>query len=163
MLDVGCADGILFHRYASMGVHGIGLDPSLEAASEQKSGDVRLIRGSVCGELPSLGSFDAIVMLAVLEHIPAGEQPGLAARCAAWLNPAGRVLITVPSPKVDGILDWLIRLRLADGMCVGEHYGFSPKQVRPLFEAAGLRLQVHKTFQFGLNHLFVFEKPHAVR
>ncbi len=160
VLDVGCADGVLFRRYASLGIHGVGLDPCVAVDSVDKSGNVRLIRGSVCDEWPGMGRFDVIVMLAVLEHIPASDQPGLAARCAASLNPVGRVVITVPSPKVDGILDWLIRLGLADGMSVEEHYGFSPDRVRPMFEAVGLRLKVHETFQLGLNHLFVFEKPH---
>ncbi len=159
MLDIGCADGVLFERYASIGIHGIGVDPRLRTAEERKPGGVRLIRASVSEALPALGSFDAIVMLAVLEHIPSPEQANLAKRCVAWLNPGGRVMISVPSPRVDGILRWLIRFKLADGMSFEEHFGFSPNRVRPLFEKAGLALSVHETFQLGLNHLFVFEKP----
>ena len=39
-----------------------------------------------------------------------------------------------------------------------EHHGFDPGEVTPLFESAGFRLVTHKTFQFGLNNLFVFTK-----
>ena len=79
-------------------------------------------------------------MLAVLEHIPPHEQPGLAAACARHLKPGGYVIITVPNPIVDRILSWLKFLKLIDGMSLEEHYGFEPSLVPGLFGVAGMRL-----------------------
>ena len=46
-----------------------------------------------------------ITMLAVLEHVPEDAQAELAAACERILKPGGRVVITVPSPQVDTILE----------------------------------------------------------
>ncbi len=43
-------------------------------------------------------------------------------------------------------------------MALEEHHGFDPGKVIPLFESVGFRLAVHKTFQLGLNNVFVFTK-----
>ena len=43
-------------------------------------------------------------------------------------------------------------------MALEEHHGFTPSEVKPLFESAGFRLAIHKKFQLGLNNLFVFTK-----
>ena len=104
-------------------------------------------------------SFDAITMLAVLEHVPLDQQPDLAGAVHRLLKPGGRLILTVPSPRVDTILDGLIRIRVLHGMEAEQHYGFQPDDVEPLFLGAGLALVEHATFQLRLNHLFVFERP----
>ena len=60
---------------------------------------------------------------------------------------------------LDGILDVLLRLRIIDGMELGEHHGFDVADTVPIFQTAGFALTVHRRFQLGLNHLLVFEKP----
>ena len=97
-------------------------------------------------------------MLAVLEHVPAGQKPIWVEACHARLVKGGVVVLTVPSLRVDSILAVLRFLRLVDGMALEEHHGFDPNEVGPLFEAAGFQRVIHKTFQFGLNNLFVFSK-----
>ena len=37
-----------------------------------------------------------------------------------------------------------------------EHYGFDPRSVPEIFGSGRLRLERHRRFQLGLNHLFVF-------
>jgi 2-polyprenyl-3-methyl-5-hydroxy-6-metoxy-1,4-benzoquinol methylase len=109
--------------------------------------------------MPEAEPFDVITMLAVLEHVPRAEQSVVASGCARLLKSGSRVIITVPSPRVDAILKGLRAVRLVEGMSLEQHYGFEPREVVPLFTGAALRLVVHRTFQLGLNNLFVFQKP----
>ncbi len=158
VLDVGCHDGALFRRLGPGLREGIGLDPALAGTL---TGDrYQLLPGAFPADAPDEpASFDAITMLAVLEHVPLDQQPDLAGAVHRLLKPGGRLILTVPSPRVDTILDGLIRLRLLHGMEAEQHYGFQPDHVEPLFLGAGLTLVEHATFQLRLNHLFVFERP----
>lgn len=154
LLDVGCADGWLLRRLAPRLAHAVGVDPHVE---QSVSPDVEILPGSFPGE-PRFadGCFDCVMLLAVLEHV--SEPEAVARECHRVLAAGGRVVLTVPHPLVDRILDVLIRLRLLDGMELGEHHGFDPGSTVPLFEGAGFRTLVDQRFQVGLNRLFVFER-----
>src|SRR5260370_31677424 len=76
-------------------------------------------------------SFDMVVMLATLEHIP--DKEPLARECARLLSAQGRIIITVPTPFVDRIVTWLCRLRLADGMSLDEHHRYNPTETPMIF------------------------------
>ena len=156
VLDIGCADGVLFRRFADLGVHGVGLDPGLERSVSD--GAVQLLSTDACADVPELGRFDLVVMLAVLEHVRPDVQRVLAKRVFEWLVEDGQVVVTVPSVAVDRILSVLLRLRLVNGMSLEEHYGFRPEFVPSLFREAGFRSITHRRFQLGLNNLFVFGK-----
>jgi 2-polyprenyl-3-methyl-5-hydroxy-6-metoxy-1,4-benzoquinol methylase len=122
----------------------------------------QLLPGSFPADLPSdAGEFDAITMAAVFEHIPTEEQTGVAKACWERLVDGGRVVLTVPSPLVDPILDVLAAVRIIDGMEHHQHFGFKPADLRPLFTSHGFELTHHHSFQLGLNNLFVFVKPGA--
>ena len=156
VVDVGCLDGTLFERLRGTIAYGYGVDPTLEEKREAPG--YELHPGHFPEALPPV-SCDVITMLAVLEHVPPAEQAGLAGACHEILNPGGRVVITVPSPRVDDILAVLTRLRLVDGMSLEEHYGFNPEDTLEVFAPPGFRLVERSAFQLGLNNLFVFEKP----
>jgi 2-polyprenyl-3-methyl-5-hydroxy-6-metoxy-1,4-benzoquinol methylase len=157
VLDVGCFDGALFEALGERLVEGLGLDPLLER--EIRGPRWRLVRGRLPGAPESAGPFDAVTLLAVLEHVPESDLPGLAAEIRRLLVPGGRLVLTVPEPAVDRVLAVLAGLRLIDGMSLEEHHGFEAARTRSLFEGAGLRLVVHRRFQLGLNNLYVFERP----
>jgi Methyltransferase domain len=152
---VGCADGVMFERWAGFISRGYGVDPILESAVKRDG--YSLYPGFFPDALPSV-ECDVITMLAVLEHIPPDGQAALARVCHEMLNPEGRVVITVPSPRVDDILRLLGAMRLIDGMSLEEHYGFDVERTTELFAAPLFRLVHRRKFQFGLNNLFVFEK-----
>lgn len=155
VIDVGCADGEMFKQWADLIEFGYGVDPSLEG--EQDRPGYKLFGGRFPEALPPVTG-DVITMLAVIEHMPPATQAGLAAACEKILNPGGRVVITVPSPRVDTILAALQKLRLIDGMSIQEHYGFDPGNIPGLFASPSFRLARQSSFQLGLNNLFVFEK-----
>ena len=155
VLDIGCSDGILFRSVP--GIHGTGVDPTLTESSSIDG--VELIKGSYPEAVPEGEEFDKLCMLAVFEHIPTNKQSEVATCCFHHLKPNGNLIITVPSPAVDRILDILTFLHLIDGIETHQHYKFKPSKVPILFGNVGLELVERKKFQVGLNNMFVFRKP----
>jgi SAM-dependent methyltransferase len=155
-LDIGCADGAIFHQLGRKIREGVGIDPNIPESKD--FGSYRLLRGKFPDALQNPEPFDVITLLAVLEHIPPAEQKELAENVVRYLKPGGRLIITVPSPRIDQMLDRLKSLRLIDGMSLEEHYGFDIRLVPSIFSVNGLELAGKYTFQFGLNHLFVFRR-----
>ena len=155
VLDVGCADGALFSVLSDRISGGVGIDP--DAAPGTPRDGVRIGPGLFPADAPD-ERFDVITMLAVVEHLPLAAHAATGTAVARLLRPGGRLVITVPEPAVDRIVDRLARLRLADGMSLHEHHGFSTEETARIFEPHGLRLVTHRRFQLGLNNLFVFER-----
>ena len=161
VLDLGSADGVLFERLGDCGPGSVGIDPILPATTKSRQG-FAMVRGYFPQDLPAgAGLFDAIVMLAVLEHFPAGQYEPLAQGCAKLLQPGGRLIITVPSPAVDTILALLVKLRLVHGMSLEEHHGYDVNETPKIFPSPTFKLLERSAFQLGLNHLFVFERTTA--
>jgi SAM-dependent methyltransferase len=154
VLDVGCHQGEFLESLGDRIGPSIGIDP---LASPKEGARYRILAESFRDPVPFPdGGFDTIVLLATLEHIR--DKDPLGGECYRLLRPGGRVIITVPSPLVDQIVDLLRRLRLVDGMSLDEHHGYDPRMTPQLFERQGFSLEHRRTFQCGLNHLFVFRK-----
>jgi len=155
VLDIGCHQGEFLEKLGAAIGSSAGLDP---LATPHETPRYRIVAKPFAEpvDFPAQ-SFDAIILLATLEHIR--EKTPLAREARRLLAPGGRLIMTVPSPRVDDIVHTLVRLGLADGMSLEEHHGFKPGDTRAIFEAAGLQLEAHETFQLGLNHLFVFRQP----
>jgi len=157
VLDIGCHQGEFLERLGPAIHRSVGLDPLATARDTPR---YRVIARPFAEptDFPDR-SFDAITLLATLEHIR--DKAPLAREARRLLAPDGRLIMTVPSPRVDDIIHALVRLGLADGMSLDEHHGFLPAETGPIFTAAGLELEHHATFQLGLNHLYVFRQPTA--
>jgi SAM-dependent methyltransferase len=158
VLDIGTHDGTLFCLTRARGV---GIDPELVAVTSIPG--VTLVKGSFPEDLPQLPdeSFDAVTALAVVEHVPESELPIWAETLARLVVPNGLLIMTVPAPAVDTILHVLMRLKLVAGMEAHQHHGFQPSNIDRLFTVPLWQPAKHRTFQLGLNHLYVFERsPH---
>ena len=157
VLDIGCWDGVLFRMLGEKLGYGVGIDPLI---TPEKTANYALYEGYFPQDLPEADAkgFDAITMLAVLEHIPAEILEGFVKACYDSLHIGGVIIITVPDTKVDYIISLLQFLRLSTATSFEEHYGYDIRQTRPILEKAGFQLVKHKKFQLGLNNLFVFRK-----
>jgi len=156
VLDIGSVDGIMFERWKGYISRGVGVDPTL--AEIVKGSFYELYPGYFPDACPKGEKFNAITLLAVLEHIPTHQQAQLAIDCYNYLLPGGRLIITVPSPQVDQILEILLKLRLIEGMSLEEHYGYKPSDTERIFAAPHFKLLHQGKFQLGLNNIFVFER-----
>ena len=145
VIDVGAHEGELFRALGKNLGQGYGIEPLCPTALTEHNFTV--VAGFFPAVRPAEGGWDAVTMLAVLEHVPTREQPALAASCHALLKPGGRVIITVPAKAVDHILAALRFLRLIDGMSLEEHYGFEPADTLKIFSAPGFRLVHGSRFQ----------------
>jgi 2-polyprenyl-3-methyl-5-hydroxy-6-metoxy-1,4-benzoquinol methylase len=156
VLDVGCNDGAFFRAAGARAAWGVGVDLRRPATWVDGPYELRV------GEFPQVigpgERFDAIVALAVVEHVPRAGLDAWAAAVPDLLEPGGRLVITTPSPRVDDLLHLLIKLRVIDGMEAHEHHGFDPGTVPAIFGGGPLALEARTRFQLGLNHLFVFRR-----
>jgi hypothetical protein len=154
VLDVGTADGALFDSAGSRIASGVGIDP--EESTAWVPGPFERRTAGFPDAVQEGETFDAIVMLAVIEHVEGPELTRWAAAVPGMLRSNGRLVITVPSPLVDHILVVGKKLRLLDGMETHQHHGFDPTEVPAIFSGPRMRLTRRQRFELGLNHLFVF-------
>lgn len=158
LLDVGCHDGAFIARVRPRLASAIGIDP---LADPSQDATVTILRGA----LPDVASrldrerFDCVTVLATLEHVD--DPAGVVRACFRLLAPGGRLVVTVPHPLAHRLVTALIRLRMADGMGLDLGGRFDRRTVEPMLASAGFRLRVKRSFELGLNRLYVCDKPSA--
>ena len=94
----------------------------------------------------------------MLEHLTDGELVDFGRLARSCTSEGAVIVATVPSPLVDRILDVGIRLRLLDGMEAEEHHGLDASTIPEILAETGWSLRNRKTFELGLNNLFVLER-----
>jgi 2-polyprenyl-3-methyl-5-hydroxy-6-metoxy-1,4-benzoquinol methylase len=95
VFEVGCGAGLQLETLASDGwdARGADIDPEAVAVARSRGLDVSV--GDIRDlDLPA-GSFDAVVMAQVIEHVY--DPVGLLARCAELLKPGGRLISITPN------------------------------------------------------------------
>jgi 2-polyprenyl-3-methyl-5-hydroxy-6-metoxy-1,4-benzoquinol methylase len=100
LLEIGSGSGWQLARMKASGwdVMGLDFDPQAVAASRARGLDVRI--GDVRDLALESGSFDAIVMAHVVEHV--FDPVGLMRECARLLKPGGRLVAITPNARSIG-------------------------------------------------------------
>ena len=95
LLEIGCGTGSNLEMLSAFGrVEGIETSPFARAYAQSRGFSVR--DGRLPDALPpAIGSFDAVCMFDVLEHIESDVQALAAVR--RLLNPGGRLVVSVPA------------------------------------------------------------------
>jgi ubiquinone/menaquinone biosynthesis C-methylase UbiE len=108
VLELGCGAGIeptpTFARNGRL--TGIDISRAQIERARKTLPDAELIHGDFTAVTFPPGSFDAVVALFTLTHVPAAELPALLGRVATWLRPHGLFLATFGSgPAHESVVD----------------------------------------------------------
>lgn len=143
LLDVGCGFGeIAGWAAAELGCRAIGIDPSAEAVAEatRQFPDARFLVGTAEALPFPDASFDTLVSLEVVEHLPDPER--FFSEAARVLRPGGALVVQTPNYPIKRLYDvlyWLLR-RKSDPWDDPTHVTpFSFRRMRRLAIAAGFR------------------------
>jgi SAM-dependent methyltransferase len=160
VLDLGCGLTDLPGRFPEY----VGCDrnPGVLAAQREKFPkrdffEWDIGRGAAPTALQARAPFEAILLLAVLEHV--AEPAAVLARAAALLAPSGRVIVTTPHPLGRLPLEAGAALGLLSPHAQGEHESLLGRAaLEEAGRAAGVSLVLYRRFLLGLNQLAVFSR-----
>lgn len=144
ILEVGCSNGALTEHLKARGCRVVGIEVRPAAAEKARAFCEEVAVGDV-ERMPlpwAPASFDAILLLDVLEHLV--DPVAATKRLLHFLVPGGRVLIALPN-----VAHWQVRFRLLRGRFDYEESGildrthlhlYTIKTARALLAQAGLRV-----------------------
>jgi SAM-dependent methyltransferase len=97
VLDLGCGSGLPVARdLTAAGYHvtGVDISPVQIRRARELVPRARFIRGDVAAVSFNPASFDAVVSLFALIHLPLDDQPAVLGKVATWLRPGGLFVAT---------------------------------------------------------------------
>ena len=165
VLEIGCGEGALLRLLRERGWSVAGTDialPVVELARRRHG--IEVIRATLDERLLAAlgeGSFDAVIMWGLLEHLPA-PLPALRL-CHRLLRPGGGLVVY--TPNAGGIfhrLAWL-SYRATAGRCAAgmkrvivamHRIYFTPRTLRAALAASGFRLASLSPVDIDLKHVF---------
>ncbi len=161
VLDVGCGFNVrALRELAPRIAAGVGID--VKEPSVPLPANVRVYKHDFLDEwnLPAQ-SFTKILMLASLQYVDRRHAVDFLRKLTRLLEPRGRLIVTVPLPRAKVVLDTLaFRLKLLDESLVGDQKEYyDPVLLNAMATEAGLNPIAARTFQFGMNCLWMAERP----
>lgn len=98
LLEIGCGSGTFLAGMQQLGwqVEGIDIDAQAVAIARNKY-SVAVRKGSLTEQKYPTGTFDAVVMCHVIEHVP--DPRTLLSECRRILAPGGNLVITTPNSQ----------------------------------------------------------------
>lgn len=111
VLDVGCGSGVPVARAlteAGLRVTGIDISQVQVRRARERVPEAEFVHADATQASFGAASFDAVVCLFALIHVPLAEQPPLLRKIAGWLRPGGCFVATTGHDEWTGIQeDWL--------------------------------------------------------
>ena len=111
VLELGCGGGGPATRALAARHRLLGVDVSEQQLERARRlvPEARFVRADATELVLEPASFDAVVSLFMLGHVPRAKQRPLLAKIHGWLRPAGRLLATLGTANADDevVADWL--------------------------------------------------------
>ena len=148
VLDLGCADGYVtwYLRNRAWTIVGFDLDVTGVRAAKAKVGGAHFVAGSAEALPFAPASFDAVLMLDVLEHV--GDDRRSIDEIVRVLRPGGYLILSTPHKGLFGFLDpENFFLKGKDGRPLPRHRHYSVTDYKDLFAD---RLSLVRTHRGGL-------------
>jgi ubiquinone/menaquinone biosynthesis C-methylase UbiE len=140
VLDIGCGTGLMVERLSLRGHQVLGLDVRPEGlqATRLKSPQSLLLQAEATSLPVSANSFNAIILLDVLEHV---DDQKLLAEVERALQPGGIAFLTVPA------MPWLWSYR---DEAAGHMRRYTRNRLATVLSKARLRVKEMRYYQFLL-------------
>ncbi|HLX87424.1 MAG TPA: methyltransferase domain-containing protein [Acidimicrobiales bacterium] len=110
VLDLGCGSGLPASRMLverGFAVTGVDISRVQVDRARRLVPQARFVQADMAEWVAEPASFDAIVNLYALIHVPIGDQLQLFPRMAAWLVPGGYLLAIVGTERWSGVEDYM--------------------------------------------------------
>jgi len=150
LCDLGCGpSAYLLNLLKAKIEKGVGIDKKIKQISKE---NLKLINFEIQKQIPLPDeSINCLTMLAVLEHLDYPEQ--ILKECWRVLKKNGYLIITVPSPIADPVLNFLAyKLKLIENKEIDDHkHYFSIKKLDEILKQTGFQVLKIKKFEFGFN------------
>jgi len=150
LCDLGCGpSAYLLNLLKAKIEKGVGIDKKIKQTFKE---NLKLINFNIQKQIPLPDkSVDYLTMLAVLEHLDYPEQ--VLKECWRILKNKGYLIITVPSPIADPILNFLAyKLKLIEKEELDDHkHYFYVKKLKKILNEAGFQILKIKKFELGFN------------
>jgi len=101
--------------------------------------------------------------LAVVEHLDDNALSDVGRALLSLLEAGGRVIVTIPSPAADGVLELMQKVHLIHGMDLEAHHQLTVDALVAAWSQCGFRASYRGKFQLGLNNVVVFEPDPPAR
>ena len=146
VLDIGCGGGVPIARTLATRFDVTGIDISTRQVELARSNvpNSAFIHGDIMEERFDSESFDAVVMLFTLFHLPRSEHSALLCRIRDWLRGGGLLLATLATDSQAGYTEAFFGTEM-----YWSH--FAAGDYRNLFEQAGLAVQESHRYDPSLH------------
>jgi len=157
-LDIGCGSAGLIH-FLDEDQHYVGIDSNKKVLIQLKERYPKydFYERDVENGINLDGEFNAITMIAVIEHIK--NPANMLRQSHDLLTDDGDLVITTPTPLGDKLHKIGAKFGLTSKSAVEAHVKiYSREDLQSLLNSFGLNMHIYQKFEFGMNQMCVARK-----